>query len=1102
MITHDRALTVVRDPYALEDALRDLRSYEELALDTETYHDPTKPTTPYGFSDPFTNKVRLVQLKGATSPAYVIDLRHFSDEELLPLRTFLSDPEKLWVLHNAKFDYKMIKVDLGVTLCRIWDTMIASQLIGHACGTQFGKARGHGLRSVLKDFLGISVNKDEQVSYWGGQLTDEQIRYAGNDVVHILALKNKLQAALIAPFPEGFDMAVATQDEMDLIPVLGDIELTGVAFDVEMFKLVQAAAKAAIPTLVERICKSFGIGIQRGFLGVSPAINLDSPQQLMEMLRKNGIEVKSTEADVLEEAAKLYPKLGDLLEYKKLKRAEKFPYSDWVHPVTKRLHPSYNQLGAGTSRLSCLTGETLIETTQGLRRMDTLREGDMVVTSYGPRRVEKAWMTGVKPVFKVTLSDGRTIRATDNHQFLTGLGDTWAELSTLKVGDPLYVTLKNTWGTHYRGHVPLDIDPGSRYCKKPVTVPTEMSTELAELAGFFTADGWLGERRVRPVKPGQTNTTQAQYDRIGLAFGWQDQETIDYLNLHAKKLFGRSFEEIKGGTCRVLQLASTQAAGAFAKLGLSGNAHTKLVPEAILGGPLLYQAAYLRGLFEGDGTAEKTSVKLTSVNQELLRQIQLMLGNLGIYAVIDERKGEQTGFSGTARADLRVTGKANVQRFMTRVGFLSNRKTSLVDIKAGPKDGITTPFVADGKTLYREAVAAGTTPASREGIAPFLTHYKGDRLTDTKARRLMDRFGELPSLQPIKQYLERELRAVEIVSIEPDGVEPVYDITVEGVHEFVANGLVVHNCNDPNLQQVPKLMLKIPDKLFDPVKHAKYRDKKASDKAGKDIYTVSYRCCFVAREGYAFIDSDFSGQELCIVAAMSEDTRMCHILSQPEKLPDGSKNPDSDLHSIAANGMFPQYSVADIANGCTNEKGEKIRDFGKVINFATIYGKTKEGYAKDWNISTREADKILKGYFATFPGLKAWLDRVTEIGEATRLSRFPEGFPEDRLRFLNDNGKDDAGAVGRASKNTPVQGCGAIMVKKSLVRLHRETAGTDCRLTLTVHDEIGFEAPTATAQEWGIKIRASMETVANYFLKGLVPGRAEVKIGATWHETH
>ena len=135
-------------------------------------------------------------------------------------------------------------------------------------------------------------------------------------------------------------------------------------------------------------------------------------------------------------------------------------------------------------------------------------------------------------------------------------------------------------------------------------------------------------------------------------------------------------------------------------------------------------------------------------------------------------------------------------------------------------------------------------------------------------------------------------------------------------------------------------------------------------------------------------------------------------------------------------------------------------------------------------------------------GLAHWLENVSEIGEKTRLSVFPEGFPEARYRFLNDNGKSDAGAISRASKNSPVQGTGAIMVKQSLVEIKNRFKDKPLKFILTVHDEIGFEAPAENAEEFRSEIKSIMESVANYFLKGLVPGRVDAKIGNTWQESH
>ncbi len=654
----DEPFIVVRDSVTLSSCIMALWKEPEIALDTETYHTPGLPETPYGFTDPFTNSVRLVQMKGENTCPYVVDLKAFEPAQLEPLRNLLRREDILWVIINAKFDWKMIAANLKIKLKRVWDPMIASQLIGHAMGTTFGKARGHGLKPLLKDFLGIPISKEEQVSYWGGELTPSQEWYAATDVLHLLRLKKKLKDLLEAPYPSGYDMGPVTQLEMDLIPVLAQMEMNGIGFDRAMFKRVQACAKAALPALVERICKSFGIGIQRGFMGISPAINLDSVPQLLGVLRDNGIEVEDTEADTLEEASKSYPKLKDLLEYKKLTRALKFPYEDWAHPLTGRIHPSYNQLGAGTSRLSC---------------------------------------------------------------------------------------------------------------------------------------------------------------------------------------------------------------------------------------------------------------------------------------------------------------------------------------------------------------------------------------------------------------------------------------------------------QDPNLQQVPKIPLRIPDRLLVLPNDEKYLDKDEFKKSGKKIYYLNYRYCFVAEAGNDMIGSDLSGQELCIVAALSNDQAMCHALSQPEKLPDGSKNPEADLHSIAASGLHG-IPVADIVNGARKPDGGKYRDDGKIINFSTVYGKSKEGFAKDWGVSTVEAGRRIKAYFTKFWGLGQALEEWKALGKATKLSRFPQGHALARIRFLDGNGRSDRGAVERAASNTPVQGTGATMIKVGLVKVQRkiDELQLPVKLCLQVHDEIVAESRSDVTESSRVLIQSLMEDAANQFLLGRVPGRAEAKSGPCW----
>src|SRR5213075_1639341 len=96
-----------------------------------------------------------------------------------------------------------------------------------------------------------------------------------------------------------------------------------------------------------------------------------------------------------------------------------------------------------------------------------------------------------------------------------------------------------------------------------------------------------------------------------------------------------------------------------------------------------------------------------------------------------------------------------------------------------------------------------------------------------------------PELEQAKAYLQRKLHCVQIASIEEAGAELVYDLTVDGVNEFLANGVVVHNCTKPNIQQIPA--------------------------------TSDFRKCFVAAEGYKLVTCDYSQVELRVLAELSGD---------------------------------------------------------------------------------------------------------------------------------------------------------------------------------------------------------------------------------------
>ena len=106
------------------------------------------------------------------------------------LKALLADSNILKIFHFARFDLGILEQTLGVMPAPIYCTKIASRLVR----TYTDK---HGLKDLVRDLLGIDVSKQQQLSDWGAEeLTDAQVAYAASDVLHLHALREKLDAML------------------------------------------------------------------------------------------------------------------------------------------------------------------------------------------------------------------------------------------------------------------------------------------------------------------------------------------------------------------------------------------------------------------------------------------------------------------------------------------------------------------------------------------------------------------------------------------------------------------------------------------------------------------------------------------------------------------------------------------------------------------------------------------------------------------------------------------------------------------------------------------------------------------------------------------
>jgi ribonuclease D len=173
-----------------------------VAIDTETMG-----------LNPHRDRLCLVQLSGGDGTAHLVK---FDGEsyEAPRLKSLLADRKTLKIFHFARFDVAALEKYLGVETNPLYCTKIASKL----ARTYTDR---HGLKDLAGELLGIELSKQQQSSDWGApKLSENQLSYAANDVLHLHAIKAKLDEMLAREGREAFAAAafdfLATRAKLDL----------------------------------------------------------------------------------------------------------------------------------------------------------------------------------------------------------------------------------------------------------------------------------------------------------------------------------------------------------------------------------------------------------------------------------------------------------------------------------------------------------------------------------------------------------------------------------------------------------------------------------------------------------------------------------------------------------------------------------------------------------------------------------------------------------------------------------------------------------------------------------------------------------------------
>lgn len=257
------------------------------------------------------------------------------------------------------------------------------------------------------------------------------------------------------------------------------------------------------------------------------------------------------------------------------------------------------------------------------------------------------------------------------------------------------------------------------------------------------------------------------------------------------------------------------------------------------------------------------------------------------------------------------------------------------------------------------------------------------------------------------------------------------------------------------------------------------------------------RKAFIAEKGFVLASLDYSQIELRIAATLSRDREMIKIFDK-----------DGDFHTATAARLF----------GIDETKVTPAqRRNAKTINFSVLFGVSAFGLSSRSEMSQVEASEYIKKYFEVFHELKKYIDSTIKQAHKDEYVVNPLG----RIRYfseINSNIYPIRSAAERAAFNMPIQSLAADIMKMAMIEidkllssppqeegvgeaktpsvvfLSRGEENSDCRLLLSVHDELIFEIKRDKAAMFVPKLVSIMETV--YKLK--VPVIVDAKVGPNW----
>ena len=339
----------------------------------------------------------------------------------------------------------------------------------------------------------------------------------------------------------------------------------------------------------------------------------------------------------------------------------------------------------------------------------------------------------------------------------------------------------------------------------------------------------------------------------------------------------------------------------------------------------------------------------------------------------------------------------------------------------------------------------GTILFEKLGLPSSKKNKKGYSTDVDTLEKIYDKHEIVPKILEYRSLMKLNSTYVE-------GLVPYVNKKTGRIHSYfhqtiTATGRI--SSTEPNLQNIP-----------------------ARDELGRNI-----KRAFKPKEGYVYIDADYSQIELRVLAHVAQDENMIKAF----------KN-DEDIHREVASKVF---------NIPFEEVTKEQRSRAKAVNFGIVYGITGFGLAKQIGLSRKEAQEYIDSYLDKFNGVKQFMSDVTkkaeENGYVETLFGRRRYIPELKSNnfMVREFGK-------RAAMNTPIQGTAADIMKIAMNNVYKKLKeeNLDARIILQVHDELLIESSEKDCKKAKDILKSCMENA----MQMSVPLKVELTEAKNWYD--